>query len=594
MGCVTVKLTEEGQKHKQITMCSLCSKCKGNLPKSVTMQKDTYCLSFGKYLELRFHSPAYRCRDIRDEIDSTTVKSSENTVCTHSLHHDHIQYFSCNGILASFSYTPIEVWEISLPACKIQLKIPKSNETIASSDEIKAFSSRGHDIFVVIYDRLALLLSETGSNEKLNPLLIPLKNSLNNDQLAFKEKVGIVHELLAKPLSYAYEIQDGIFMMKKTLIDFIEIWTQRLADASAQYRNICAQQTIKSETSANTITTPSTVTLVQTSTSTTVSTTTSAVQQPNDLDLQEGLILDSGTICTEEFRSDSESPMDVTKSNVFLSREVSSDSQNSTILKTNSSDVNTIVSNQVTERDSKSSTSSFDKKSVKTILRELLPGEKPVQSLPSPIPSSENLSLAIGCVPVLVHDQDFSSVIAYTLASFDYLRKLDSLKYCDTHRKSYDAAATDTEDAIPSASSKENEKEKKSKTTSQTHVETSFQDTTTGTQFTCKVYFARDFDLLRSKLLTLASSVDDYVKIPFYRRHASFDSDAKSTSVTSTNQSSNINSDQFKPEEKYEDAQKKDLDRVRAAFIRSLSKSVRWEARGGKSGSKFCKTLGKY
>jgi len=32
---------------------------------------------------------------------------------------------------------------------------------------------------------------------------------------------------------------------------------------------------------------------------------------------------------------------------------------------------------------------------------------------------------------------------------------------------------------------------------------------------------------------------------------------------------------------------------ARIALARSLCKSVQWEARGGKSGSRFCKTLGK-
>lgn len=578
MGCVTVKLNEEAQRHKQITMFSWCSKCK-ELSKSVTMQTDTYCLSFGKYLELRFHGHAYRCRDLRrDETDLSNTKPSNDFVCTHSLHRDHVQYFSYNGIVASFSYTPVEVWEISLPALKILLRIPRSMEAASLTDEIKSFSSRGYDIFVVIYDRLAQLLSDVEC-----PLLNSMKKTLNNDQLAFREKVNAVHLLLAEPLVHAYEIDDAIFIMKKTLVDFIEIWTQRLADASVQYRNICAQQSNKSESSTST-------------TSSTASTSTITQQlQPIQSESQEGPSIDSGTICTEDFRSDPESPLDSSKSNVFLSREVSVDSDNSTIQKMNSTDSsNTTLSNQVTaERDTKSSVSS-DKKSVKTILRELLPGEKPVQPLPSPVPSSENLSLTMGCVPVLVHDQDFSSVIAYSLASFDYKRKLDSLSYCETNRKSYDAA-TDTEDTLSSSISKESEKEKRTKTT-QTHVEMSFQDSTTGTQFTCKVYFARDFDLLRSKLLNLAGSIDEHARMPFYRKHANSDSEGQSTKDfdrKSSNNSLNMSCDPLTLDEKCADTQKKDVDRVRAAFIRSLSKSIRWEARGGKSGSKFCKTLGK-
>lgn len=303
---------------------------------------------------------------------------------------------------------------------------------------------------------------------------------------------------------------------------------------------------------------------------------------------QEDPNVDSGTICTEDLRSDLESSVDSTNSNVFFSRDVSVDSENSSTQKTSVADASTssALSNQVVERDSKSSTAT-DKKSVKTILRELLPSEKPIQPLPSPIPANENLSLAIGSVPVLVHDQDFSSVIAFCLASFDYKRKLESLSFCDVHRKSYDAM-TDTEDLSSSiASPKENEKEKKSKAPA--HIEMNFQDSSSATQFTCKAYFARDFDSMRNKLLTLLDPVDDEQTASFYSRHTSVESDTKSTKDFDRKASNNsLNSD-----EKCEDAQKKDGDTGRIAFIRSLSKSVRWEARGGKSGSKFCKTMGK-
>lgn len=292
--------------------------------------------------------------------------------------------------------------------------------------------------------------------------------------------------------------------------------------------------------------------------------------------------------------------MNGSKTNVFLSREVSVDSECSTTQKSNTTDgvsasLNTIAP-AIVEREFKTSTSS-DKKSVKTILRELLPSEKSVQPLPSPLPTNEHLSLPIGCIPVLVHDQDYSSVIAYCLASFDYKRKLDSLSFCDIHRKSYDATTTDTDDASspPVPSSKENEKEKKSKVTQQTHVEINFQDSTSATQFTCKVYFARDFDSMRNKLLSVAASLDGNEKASFYRRQHTSDGEGKSSKDfdrKSSNNSLNTSNDPTKCDDKGDDPQKREVDKVRAAFIRSLSKSVRWEARGGKSGSKFCKTMG--
>ena len=170
------------------------------------------------------------------------------------------------------------------------------------------------------------------------------------------------------------------------------------------------------------------------------------------------------------------------------------------------------------------------------------------------------------------------------------------MSLCDIHRKSYDATTTDTDDALspPVPNSKENEKEKKSKT-QQTHVEMNFQDSTSATQFTCKVYFARDFDSMRNKLLSVAASFDGNEKASFYRRQQTSDGEGKSSKEfdrKSSNNSLNTSNDPIKCDDKGDDTQKREVDKVRAAFIRSLSKSVRWEARGGKSGSKFCKTMG--
>ena len=57
----------------------------------VPMSLDTWSMSFAKYLELHFHSSSYGRRGCLES-------------CTHSLHHDHYQYFGCRKIVASFRY----------------------------------------------------------------------------------------------------------------------------------------------------------------------------------------------------------------------------------------------------------------------------------------------------------------------------------------------------------------------------------------------------------------------------------------------------------------------------------------------------------
>lgn len=520
LGTVSVKLNEEGQRHQQISMFSWCSKCQ-ECSKSVSMQKDTWCLSFGKYLEMRFHSHAYKRRHL--EIDEYDPMTEHTATCSHSLHRDHVQYFSYNGIVASFTYTPVEVWEINLPSLIVTLKPIKADDAKKYLDESKLFTSSGYELYATIYDRLAQLLSDVQF-----PMLTGLKNTLNNDQLAFREKATYVSSLLNEPPLHVHNIDDAIFMMKKFLADNLETWIQRLNDVNHQYRALCA--TAKQESPSPSVSNVS-------------------VQQQSEQ--FENSFVDSSIICTEDLKSEPGTPSTTdSSSNVHPLSFHSKDNESEKSVSTES---------PVLERESKSSS---DKKSVKTILRDLLPNEKVVQqTLNSPIPTNEYFTLSIGCVPVLVHDHDFSSVIAYSLASYDYRKKLDSLSYCDIHRKSFDSAAeTDDKD---SQSTPPADKDKKPKP-AQTHVEVNFVASSSTTQFSCKIYFARDFDSMRMKLLN-ANDYNEPIteKGQIYQKNLSISDDERT-------------------------------DKIRAFFIRSLSKSVRWEARGGKSGSKFCKTLGKF
>ena len=54
------------------------------------MSAETYCLSFGKYLELRFYEAEYVNRP--------------GSKCNHSLHKDYVQIFDCGSIRAAFKW----------------------------------------------------------------------------------------------------------------------------------------------------------------------------------------------------------------------------------------------------------------------------------------------------------------------------------------------------------------------------------------------------------------------------------------------------------------------------------------------------------
>lgn len=577
LGTVTVKLNQEGQYHKQILMFSWCSKCQ-SVSKTVAMQQDTWHMSFGKYLEMRFHSHSYRRRNgtsnaVQDKAAASDQASSPEprSTCTHSIHRDHVQYFTYNGIVVSFIYTPIAPWEISLPQLTVALKTHKPVDHATCIDEVKAFSARGHELYATFHDRVAQLHSDVEF-----PMLTSLKRALNNDQVAFREKVGCVQTLLTEPIINGIDVDDAMIVMKKTLADNIETWIQRISEATVQYRALTSAATNKDPSASLSVAAALPPTLPPTlpPPGPCVSATSAIVAPMSALDTKPEPAIDPGTICTEDLRSDPESPntVDSSHGNVF-GRELSADSDPAQALKPTAADA--------VAAEPRASTSS-DKKSVKTILRELLPSDKPIQLLPaSPIPPNEHLTLPVGCVPVLVHDQDYSSVIAYCLASPDYRKRLDQSVYCDSHRKSYDSNADlDEKEPQPTASDKDKPKSR------QIYVEVNFGTTTTATptQFACKVYFARDFDLMRMRMLR-ANSGDDK---SFAAKASAAKTDADDKLSMDIDRKTSANS----CDERTDEPTRTENEAVRVAFIRSLSKSLKWEARGGKSGSKFCKTLG--
>lgn len=414
LGCVQVTITGGDQTTnqqsqstvaaaaaEQILMTSWCTICEVWTP-SVPISKDTWCMSFAKYLEHRFHSHAYRRRIVDMMADNNQHHQNTNAMnefehelskrqCPHSMHKDHVQHFSFNGIVVSFVYSIVEPFEISLPAPILLLQIGGggSGGDDGRTEDIKQFAQTGYEVFASIYDKMAMVCGDVGEY----PMLAGLKQTLNSDQLAFRERVGAVQTLLIERPVNVTEVADAMLLMRKSLADHIDQWNLRLVDATAQARSLYSTSSVKA-----------------------------APELPP---------VDAGTICTEDLRADSPTtnnvddeldlnvppqPKEVATSSSGDSSPVKCDVMPSTML--------TATPTVVATKDN------ADKKSVKTLLREFLPSDKSVTpscSIHSPLPPGEHLTLTVGQIPVLVRDKDLSSVIAYSLMSMEYNRELENM-----------------------------------------------------------------------------------------------------------------------------------------------------------------------
>lgn len=455
MGCVQVILTEENTKNDsdKIFLTSRCSVCNEMTP-NVPISQDTCCLSFAKYLELRFHGHAYKKRVIdstennnngQNEQEHQQQQQQNLQKCNHSLHRDYIHYFSYKGIGAKFIYTPIEVWEISIPPLVLVLNKPKPFETKQVLEDIKSFSIKGHEVYSKIYERIAELATEDES-----PMLTSLKSILNRDQFLFRQHIEIVQTLLTEKNVNSYDISDAMVMAKRALADSIELWGPRLHEAAKTIQ----KQESNSHIDAGTICT-------EDLTSDTSDSPSVERKQQNQHQTPSSTISapSSATSITSVGSTSSTSSMNTTIED--SSRRHNSVSSSSTEMYAQENSPQLVAtSTTVTQTKTKDSIQKpgqdhivSDKKSIKQLLSQLLPSTGQVNSLQSPLSGNEHLTLPLGGFPVLVHDQDLSSLIAYSLVSNEYKRAIENLN----QHTSSGSVTSDNSNNSPNVKRKSNE-----------------------------------------------------------------------------------------------------------------------------------------
>lgn len=236
-GCVHISLSEMSSEPfvqedtDQILIWSKCVQCKSVSP-VVPMSGDTWCLSFAKYLELRFYGGVYTRRGM--------------DACQHSLHHDHYQYFTRRSMLAVFKFTRISQWEISLPPPLINITYD-SKQHANVIEEMKSLALKGDEVFSAIREKLTQVLQ--ADPESLNIA----KQQLTKDQQYFKNKIEEIQLKLTSPTlenkklegkvserqvqALMFRIEDGIVILKRLISEAVFTWNNKLSEMSAKKRD---------------------------------------------------------------------------------------------------------------------------------------------------------------------------------------------------------------------------------------------------------------------------------------------------------------------------------------------------------------------
>ncbi|XP_063503924.1 1-phosphatidylinositol 3-phosphate 5-kinase isoform X17 [Pongo pygmaeus] len=225
-GCVQIILKEldspvPGYQHTILTY-SWCRICKQVTP-VVALSNESWSMSFAKYLELRFYGHQY-------------TRRANAEPCGHSIHHDYHQYFSYNQMVASFSYSPIRLLEVCVPLPKIFIK-RQAPLKVSLLQDLKDFFQKVSQVYLAIDERLASLKTDTFSKtreEKMEDIFAQ-KEMEEGEFKNWIEKMQA--RLMSSSVDTPQQLQsvfESLIAKKQSLCEVLQAWNNRLQDLFQQ------------------------------------------------------------------------------------------------------------------------------------------------------------------------------------------------------------------------------------------------------------------------------------------------------------------------------------------------------------------------
>ncbi|XP_063093452.1 1-phosphatidylinositol 3-phosphate 5-kinase isoform X5 [Cavia porcellus] len=225
-GCVQIILKEldspvPGYQHTILTY-SWCRICKQVTP-VVALSNESWSMSFAKYLELRFYGHQY-------------TRRANAEPCGHSIHHDYHQYFSYNQMVASFSYSPIRLLEVCVPLPKIFIK-RQTPLKVSLLQDLKDFFQKVSQVYLAVDERLASLKTDTFSRtreEKMEDIFAQKEM----EEVEFKSWIEKMQaRLMSCSVDAPQQLQsvfESLIAKKQSLCEVLQAWNNRLQELFQQ------------------------------------------------------------------------------------------------------------------------------------------------------------------------------------------------------------------------------------------------------------------------------------------------------------------------------------------------------------------------
>ncbi|XP_038047871.1 1-phosphatidylinositol 3-phosphate 5-kinase-like [Patiria miniata] len=239
----------------KILMWSWCRKCRQVTPVQ-PMSLDSWHMSFGKYLELRFH-----CKDYGRRLSALP--------CGHSLHRHHYQYFGQHNIVASFKYSPILLREVCLPPLPLSIQQAFRSHP-ASAEEFKNVSAMGAQLLKEILVKIDTLTGMNGANPQAQQYFeqrnaeFTSKHQVDNHKFwqnakDLQSKITTLASLMsavdqqpADIVNTQLDIEDSVVSLKHILCQIAFSWNNRFSEFVQQEKERAKKKNSPSVTRQNT------------------------------------------------------------------------------------------------------------------------------------------------------------------------------------------------------------------------------------------------------------------------------------------------------------------------------------------------------
>ncbi|XP_078260361.1 1-phosphatidylinositol 3-phosphate 5-kinase isoform X6 [Rhinoraja longicauda] len=409
-GCVQIVLKEldspvPGYQHTILTY-SWCRICKQVTP-VVPLSRDSWSMSFAKYLELRLYGHQY-------------TRRANAEPCGHSMHHDYHQYFSYNQMVASFSFSPIRMLEICLPPLEIHIKHQMPSKQLIVQD-LKDFSQkmllfRISQIYLTVDDRLVSLKTDTFNKtreEKIEDLFAQKQMEETELQNWFeKTQARLLSSALDNCLQLLF-VNDCLITKKQSLCELLQAWNNRLQDLFQQEKGRKRPAVPPSPGRLRST--------EETKSSTLDSSPRNSSSGQQNGDKEDRLLTNMAVCCTNNGSSQLPSTPDVCTEQPYAGLVIPA------LSITNDQDSNYV--DDVCDGHLLGSCDSQvkEKSTMKAIFANLLPGSS-YNPIPFPFdPDKHYLMWEHECVPITVCEREPSSIIAFALSCKEYKNVVEDL-----------------------------------------------------------------------------------------------------------------------------------------------------------------------